>query len=86
MRISSDKMLEFFSVCAIDMMVISDPETGQMKRRLIACGHANGVLDFYHTEIGPDGTLKTSSEYLEYDSFISSVKFFYHNRRPNESN
>jgi hypothetical protein len=65
------------SVCAMDILVISDPQTNQLKQRLIVCGHANGLLDLYIS----DGTLTTTHKTLEYDSFISSVKFFYHNQK-----
>lgn len=73
------------SVCAMDIIFVYDRETNQVKQRLIACGHSNGSLDFYLTDIQPDGTMKTIHKTLEYDSFISTVKFFYHNSKPLES-
>jgi hypothetical protein len=66
----------------MDVLLISDPQTKQLKRRLIACGHSNGLLDLYITDVQSDGPLKPTHKTLEYDSFISSVKFFYHNQKP----
>lgn len=66
-------------------MFIYNRENNQIKQRLIACGHSNGVLDFYLTDIQSDGTMKITHKTLEYDSFISTVKFFYHNSKPLES-
>lgn len=67
-------------------MFIYDRQTNQIKQRLIACGHSNGLLEFYSTDIQSDGILKTTQKSLEYDSFISTVKFFYHNQKPLEGN
>ncbi|CAF4517106.1 unnamed protein product [Rotaria sp. Silwood1] len=72
------------SVCAMDLLLISDPKTNQLKQRLIVCGHSNGLLELYITYIQADGTIKTTQKTLEYDSFISTVKFFYHNHKPLE--
>ncbi|CAF1314333.1 unnamed protein product [Adineta steineri] len=72
------------NVCAMDILTISDPQTNQLKQRLIACGHSNGLLDLYITEVPTDGSPKTVHKTLEYDSFISTVKFFYHNQKPRE--
>ena len=69
----------------MDIMLITDPQTNQIKQRLIVCGHANGLLDLYITDMQPDGTYKTTQKTLEYDSFISTVKFFYYNTKPHES-
>jgi hypothetical protein len=69
----------------MDILLISDPQTNQLKQRFIVCGHSNGLLDFYITDVQSDGTIKTVSKTLEYDSFISTVKFFYHNHKPIES-
>jgi hypothetical protein len=66
----------------MDVMLISDPQTNQLKQRLIACGHSNGLLDLYITQVQSDGTFKTIHKTLEYDSFISTVKFFYYNQKP----
>jgi hypothetical protein len=68
----------------MDALLISDSQTKQLKQRLIACGHSNGLLDLYITDIQSDGTIKTIHKTLEYDSFISTVKFFYHNQKPSE--
>lgn len=73
------------SVCAMDILTVSDPHTNHWQQRLIACGHSNGLLDFYFTEVLSDGTCSTKHETREYDSFISTVKFFYHNQKPLES-
>ncbi|CAF1282766.1 unnamed protein product [Adineta ricciae] len=70
------------NVCAMDIVTISDLETNQLKQRLIACGHSNGLLDLYITDVQPDGTVKIVHKTREFDSFISSVKFFYHNKKP----
>jgi hypothetical protein len=68
----------------MDILLISDPQTNQLKRRLIVCGHSNGLLDLYITDVQLDGTTKTIHKTLEYDSFISTVKFFYYNPKPCE--
>ena len=73
------------SVCAMDLLLILYPQTQRLKQRLVVCGHSHGALDLYITDIQPDGALKTTHKTLEYDSFISTVKFFYHNRKPLES-
>jgi hypothetical protein len=70
----------------MDILSISDIQTNQLKQRLIVCGHSNGLLDLYITDVQLDGTIKTTHKTLEYDSFISTVKFFYHNQKPLESN
>jgi hypothetical protein len=69
----------------MDILLISDSQTNQVKQRLIVCGHSNGLLDLYITDMQSDGTIKTTHKTLEYDSFISTVKFFYHNPKPRES-
>lgn len=66
----------------MDIFLITDSQTNQLKQRLIACGHSNGLLDLYITDIQSGGILKTIHKTVEYDSFVSSVKFFYHNQRP----
>lgn len=81
-----DDRIYLNSVTALDYLVITDPTTNQIKQRLIIVGHANGLIDFHVTEIQSDGTWKTTSTTLEYDSFISSVKFFYHNHKPKPGN
>ena len=68
----------------MDVLLICDPKTNQSKQRLIVCGHSNGLLDLYITDVQPDGTIKTTHKALEYDSFISTVKFFYHNQQPRD--
>ncbi|CAF2879668.1 unnamed protein product [Rotaria sp. Silwood2] len=73
------------NLCAMDLLLISDPKTDQLKQRLIACGHSNGLLDLYITDVQADGTIQTTQKILEYDSFISTVKFFYHNHKPQEN-
>ncbi|CAF1299192.1 unnamed protein product [Rotaria sordida] len=73
------------SVCTMDLLSISDPKTDQLKQRFIACGHADGLLDLYITDIQTDGSIQTTQKTLEYDSFISTVKFFYHNHKPLEN-
>ena len=78
--------MSFPSICAMDVMFIYDRQTNQIKQRLIACGHSSGLLDFYSTEIPSDGIGTTTQKTLEYDSFISTVKFFYHNQKPLEGN
>jgi len=70
----------------MDILSISDIQTNQLKQRLIVCGHSNGLLDLYITDVQLDGNIKTTHKTLEYDSFISTVKFFYHNQKPLESN
>ena len=70
----------------MDIVTISDLETNQLKQRLIACGHSDGLLDLYITDVQLDGTVKTVHKTREFDSFISSVKFFYHNQKPLDSN
>lgn len=69
----------------MDVLLISEPTTDKLKQRLIACGYVNGTLDLYITDIQSDGSVQTSQKTIEYDSFISSVKFFYHNQKPLES-
>jgi hypothetical protein len=69
----------------MDILLISDPQTNHLKQRLIVCGHSNGLLDLYITDVQSDGMIKTTYKTLEYDSFISTVKFFYHNSKPRES-
>jgi hypothetical protein len=69
----------------MDIMLIPDPETNQVKQRLIVCGHSDGLLDLHITHMQSDGKIKTTHKTLEYDSFISTVKFFYHNPKPRES-
>lgn len=66
----------------MDILCIYDPESEQLKQRLIVCGHSNGLLELFISTIQSDNTLKTDYKALEYDSFISTVKFFYHNQKP----
>ncbi|CAF1916435.1 unnamed protein product [Rotaria magnacalcarata] len=73
------------NVCAMDLLLICDPKTDQLKQRLIVCGYSTGLLDLYITDVQPDGSIKTTEKTLEYDSFISTVKFFYHNQKPLEN-
>jgi hypothetical protein len=56
----------------MDILLISDPQTNQLKRRLIVCGHSNGLLNLYITDVQLDGTTKTIH------------KFFYYNPKPCE--
>jgi hypothetical protein len=69
----------------MDVLSISDVQTNQLKQRIIACGHSNGLLDLYITDVQSNGTITTTHRTLEYDSFISTVKVFYHNQKPLES-
>lgn len=49
---------------------------------MIVCGHSNGLLELFISTIESDNKFKTVHKTLEYDSFISTVKFFYHNHKP----
>jgi hypothetical protein len=69
------------SLSAIDLLLITDTQTNRVKQRVIACGHSNGLIDLYISDVQTDGTLKTICKTLEYES---SIKLFYHNRTPRE--
>ena len=68
----------------MDVLLVTNPRTQQVTQRLLVCGHSNGLLTLHITDIQADDSAKTISKTLEYDSFISTVRFFYHNHRPTE--
>lgn len=68
----------------MDMLVITDPKTDAIVERFIVCGHSSGFVNFYRTKFDENGNFNTISTSLEFESFISSVKLFYHNHRPQE--
>ncbi|CAF0775669.1 unnamed protein product [Didymodactylos carnosus] len=68
------------NVSSMDILLISD-ETQKMKQRLIICGHSNGFLNLTINDFQTGEIIHRSNEH---DSFISSVRFFYHNYKPIE--
>ena len=70
-----ERLKVFFSVCSMDTLLISDPQTNQLKQRLIVCGHSNGLLDLYITDLQSNGTNLTNIN-KQLTSTISTTTMF----------